>query len=65
MADTVKHKKYPDSLHMYKIWYDDQTERTIYANGTTHAVAISKECWPQSTIKHIIICGDSWKTNHD
>lgn len=54
-------KSYPKALHMYRMEYKDNTCRTIYACGMTHAYAMSKEYWPQDEIAKVFKLDDSWK----
>lgn len=54
-------KNYPKALHMYELRYEDDTVRTVYACGMTHAYSISKECWPKDKIDEVIELDDSWK----
>lgn len=60
LQDT-KTKNYPSSLHKYTLYYQDGSIRILYANGSTHAIAVSKENWPNDIVKDIEIMDDSWK----
>lgn len=57
----MKAKTYPKALHMYKLEYNDNTQKVLYACGMTHAYSISRECWPNHEIKEITEMDDSWK----
>ena len=61
ICTALKKKKYPESLHQYKIKYKNKNERILYANGATHAYAISKENWPNEEIYDVEQLDDSWK----
>jgi hypothetical protein len=58
-------KTYPASLQKYNLLYGDGSKRILYANGSTHAWAISKSCWPNQKIKEIHEMDDSWKTQSE
>lgn len=56
-----KGKKYPDSLHRYKIHYGDDEFCTFYGNGSTNAATIFKQFYPHKEIRKVEIMDDSWK----
>lgn len=57
----MKTKTYPKSLHLYRLLYTNDTVRSVYACGMTHAYAMSREYWPSDKIKEILQLDDSWK----
>lgn len=61
-TDGLKGKTFPNSLHLYKIYYTDDTASTLFACGQTNATYISKYKWPHLQIQSIEILDDSWKT---
>lgn len=61
-ANGLKNRKFPDSLHLYKIYYTDDTASTLFACGQTNAAYISKYKWPHLEINSIHVLDDSWKT---
>lgn len=63
MGICMTAKKYPDSLHCYKIIYTDNSERDLYGNGMTHVYTISKANWPSKEIYEVKQLDDSWKNS--
>ena len=55
-------KKYPKSLHMYKIQFTDDTACILFACGGANAAYISKHKYPHLEIDSIEELDDSWKT---
>ena len=54
-------RSYPRSLQLYKLVYQDNNCRMLYACGMTHVYAMSREFWPNDKIKEVTQLDDSWK----